>query len=213
MYRLYWSPGSAAMAPHAVLEEIGAPYILERIDLSPGVPRSPDYLKLNPNGKVPTLVVDGVVDESQVIYESAAICMYLADRHPEARLAPAVDDPLRGAYYQWMAYLASTLQPAYLLYYYPERHTIDEAQTPAIQARATDELMIIWDRINQALAAGPYLLGERFSACDIYMQMLATWQDPVPQLYARCHNVKRCVGLVGARPAIHRMLVQHDAAA
>lgn len=207
MYTLYWSPGSAAMAPHAVLEEIGAAYALKPVDL--GAPRSPDYLKLNPAGKVPTLVVDG----DQVIRESAAICLYLADRHPEAGLAPAVEDPARGLYYQWMAHLTNTLQATYLLYYYPERQTVNEAHAPEIRARAGDELLILWDRINQALAAGPYLLGERFSACDIYLQMLASWQEAVPQLYARCHNVKRCIELVAARPAVHRMLVQHDLAA
>lgn len=207
MYTLYWSPGSAAMAPHAVLEETGAAYALEPVDL--GAPRLPDYLKLNPAGKVPTLVVDG----GQVIRESAAICLYLADRHPEAGLAPAVEDPARGPYYQWMAHLTNTLQATYLLYYYPERQTVNEAHAPEIRARASDELLVLWDRINQALAAGPYLLGERFSLCDIYLQMLASWHETVPQLYARCRNVKRCVALVAARPAVHRMLVQHDLAA
>src|SRR5688572_14622587 len=93
MYRLYWAPGSAAMAPHAMLEEIGVPYELWPVDLE--APRPPDYFKLNPNGKVPTLVAK----DGQAIYESAAICLYLADRHPEAGLAPALDDPLRGLYY------------------------------------------------------------------------------------------------------------------
>lgn len=207
MYRLYWAPGSAAMAPHAVLEEIGAPYELWPVDLE--VPRSPDYFKLNPNGKVPTLVAK----DGQVIYESAAICLYLADRHPEAGLAPALDDPLRGLYYQWMAHLTNTLQATYLLYYYPERQTMNPAHAPEIRARAADELLLIWDRINQTLAAGPYLLGTRFSVCDLYLQMLASWQEAAPQLYARCHNVKRCLDLVAARPAVRRMLARHDLAA
>ncbi len=79
MYKLYWAPGSAAMAPHAMLEDIGAPFELIKVDTANGEQRSPDYLKLNPHARVPTLVYDG----EQVMYESTAICLFLADRHPE----------------------------------------------------------------------------------------------------------------------------------
>ena len=209
MYTLYWSPGSSSVAPHSVLEETGASYELKRVDLSPDKPRDPEFLRLNPNGKVPTLVVDG----RQVVYEAAAIVMYLADRHPRAALAPAVDDPLRGLYYQWLTYLTNTLQPGYLLYYYPQRHTTNPEHAAEIQAKAVEDLTVLWDRIDQALASGPYMLGERFSACDLYLHMLSTWRDPLPQLLARCRNVKRCVDLVVQRPAVQRMLRQNDLAA
>ncbi len=131
--------------------------------------------------------------------------MHLADRHPQAALAPSPDDPQRGLYYQWLAHLANTLQPAYLLYYHPERHTTNPDHAGEIQAKAKDELQAIWGRIDRALAAGPYLLGRRFSAADLYLHMLSTWQDPVPQLLTRCRNVKRCVDLVTQRPAVQRM--------
>jgi len=209
MYTLYWSPGSAAMAPHAVLEEVGAPYELKRVDISSDKPRDPSYLKLNPTGKVPTLVIDG----GRTILESAAIVMHLADRHPGAGLAPEVDDPLRGLYYQWLTHLTNTLQPAYLLYYHPERHTTNRNHSGEIQAKAREDLQTMWDRIDRALVPGPYLLGERFSACDIYLHMLSTWQDPLPQLLSHCNNVRRCVDRVVARPAIQRMLRRNDEAA
>src|SRR5205807_1066498 len=83
MYTLFYGPGSAAMAPHAALEEIGAPYKLVEVDLKGGEHRRPEYLKLNPKGRVPALVVDGAV-----FTESAAILMHLADSYPEAALAP-----------------------------------------------------------------------------------------------------------------------------
>ena len=86
MYTLYWSPGSASMAPHGVLEEAGVKFDLKLTSVDAGATRDPDYLKLNPNGKVPTLVVDG----SAIIFESAAIALFIADRHPAARLAPAI---------------------------------------------------------------------------------------------------------------------------
>jgi glutathione S-transferase len=210
MYTLYWSPGSAAMAPHAVLEEVGAAYELRTVDISADKPRDPEYLKLNPYGRVPTLVIDG----REAVYESAAIVLTLAERHPEAKLAPAPGEATRGLYYQWLVHLSNTLQPAYLLYYYPERHTTNPAHAAEIQARAKADLALIWGRLDKALAGrGPYLLGPAFSACDLYLHMLSTWQDPVPQLYGQFKNIKRCVDLVTARPAVQRMLRQNDMAA
>src|ERR687896_737901 len=105
MYKLYWSPGSAAMAPHAMLEDIGAPYELIKIDTKQGQQRSPDYLKLNPHARVPTLVYDG----GKVMYESAAICLVLAERHPEFGFTPKIGSADRGPFLQWMAYLTNTV--------------------------------------------------------------------------------------------------------
>jgi glutathione S-transferase len=85
MYKLYWSPGSAGMTPHAMLEDIGVPYELIRVDTSRGEQRSPDYLKINPHARVPTLVYDG----DKILYEATAISLFLAERHPGAGLAPA----------------------------------------------------------------------------------------------------------------------------
>src|SRR5262245_21321145 len=119
MYTLFYSPGSASMAPHAMLEETGAKYTLRPVDISADKPSDPASLKLSPRGRVPTLAVEG----GEPIYESAAILMYLADRHPEAKLAPAVTDPLRGPYYQWLTHMTNTLQEANLQYFYPDRNT------------------------------------------------------------------------------------------
>ena len=149
MYKLYWNPGSAAMAPHAVLQEIGARYELIELNLERGQQREPAYLKLNPNARVPTLVID----DAQVIYESAAICMYLADRHPEAGLAPAIGDPARGAYLQWLTYMSNTLQTACLRYYYPTRCITNPDHAPEVASKALEDTAIIWDRIDQAIGA------------------------------------------------------------
>lgn len=210
MYTLYWGPGSAAFAPQIALEEIGVKFELKALDTAKNEHKTAEYLKLNPNGKIPTLVVGG----TQVLFESAAICMYLADRHPESNLAPGTTDPARGLYYQWMLHLSNTLQPAYLLYYYPDRHTDDAKGTAAIQSRAKTLLAEIWDRIDQALGAkGPYLLGERYSLADAFLFMLSTWQDPMPDIYGRFKNVKRCADLVRARPAVQRTLPANGLAA
>ena len=206
MYTLYWSPGSAAMAPHGTLEEAGAGYELKLVDTDAGGQRDPAYLKLNPNGKVPTLVVDGAF----VMFESAAIAMFIADRHPEAKLAPAPGEMARGHFYQWMTYLTNSMQPAMLRYYYPERHTMDGGATDPVATKATEEIAILWGRIDQHLAAhGPYLLGERFSAADIFAHMLSTWQQCCPETYQRFPHVKRLADLVAARPAMQRVIQKH----
>jgi glutathione S-transferase len=209
MYTLYFTRGSASMAPHALLEEIGAAYVLKHIDAGANQQNDPAYLRLNPHGRVPTLVIDG----KQVIYESAAICLYLADRHAEAKLAPAIDDPLRGTYYQWLAYLTNTIQERYLLFFYPERNISNPAHAPEVKASATDALITHWQRADQVLAKGPYLLGDRFSVCDLYLQMLYSWRDPAMKLEARCPNLHRAAELIAARPAVQRMLAQNEMAA
>lgn len=207
MYTLYWSPGSSSMAPHAALEEVGAPYALREVDITPGKPRDPDYLKLNPGGKVPTLVIDGV----DAVYEAAAIVLLLAERHPEAALAPAPGESQRGEFLQWLVFLTNTVQPVYMPAYYPERHTADPAGVEGVRARAKEELEALWTRLDRAL--DPYLLGERFSACDLYLHMMSTWRDPIPELLTRWPNVKACADLVAARPAVRRMLTQNNMAA
>jgi glutathione S-transferase len=106
--KLYYKPGSASFVVHWLLLELGAPFELQLFDLSTGEQRSPAYLKLNPNGTVPTLEVDG-----EVYYETAAILLWLADRDPKQRFAPAINEyAARGHYLKWMLHLANTYMPA-----------------------------------------------------------------------------------------------------
>lgn len=207
MYLLYWSPGSASMAPHGALEEAGAKYELALIDPDFRALREPAYLKLNPNGKVPTLVVGGTF----VMFESAAIMAFVADRHPEARLAPGPDELARGHFYQWLIHLTNSVQPAMLRYYYPERHTADDNGHEAVKAKAMEEIATLWGRIDAHLAAhGPYLLGDRFCAADISAYMLSTWQQACPNAYERFPHLKRLADLVAARPAMQRVIQKNS---
>jgi glutathione S-transferase len=207
MYMLYWSPGSASMAPHGALEEAGAKYELALVNTDAGAHRDPAYLKLNPNAKVPTLVVDGTF----VMFESAAMAMLIADRYPQAKLAPGPDEMARGHFYQWLTHLTNSVQPAMLRYYYPERHTADEGGHEAVKVKAMEEIASLWGRIDQHLAAhGPYLLGERFSAADIFAHMLSGWQQCCPNTYERFPNVKRLADLVAARPAMQRVIQKNS---
>jgi len=208
MYTLYWSPGSASMTPHGALEEAGVPYELKLVNIDPVELRDPAYLKLNPNGKVPTLVVDG----SFVMFESGAMTMFIADRHPQAKLAPGPDELARGHFYQWITHLTNSVQPAMLRYYYPDRITADAGGGDAVTAKATEEIATLWSRIDHHLAtSGPYLLGSRFSAADIFAYMLSTWQQCCPNTYERFPHLKRLADLVAARPAMQRMIQKNAA--
>jgi glutathione S-transferase len=206
MYTLYWNPGSASLAPHLVLAEIGAKAAKKKLDLSKQEHKAPAYLKINPHGRVPALV-----DGKRVILEAAGICMYLCDRHPKAKLAPAPKDPARGAFNQWMMYLTNTLQPAYLRYYYPERISADPGAAAGVKAKAIEDLDGIYRYIDNHLAKhGPYLLGKKLSAADHYLLMLSTWQDPVPGLYQRFPKVKRLADALRKRPAVKQVLAENE---
>lgn len=209
MYKLYWSPGSASMAPHMVLAEIGAPAEFKALDMDKMEHKGPDYLKINPLGIVPALTVDG----KHIVTEAAAISIYLADRHPQAKLAPAVDDPARGTYLQWITYMSNTLQPCYLRYYYPDRATDKASEAPNVAAKAKAQLDDIYRHIDNHLAKnGPFFLGQRFSAADLYLAGLANWQEPVPGLYDRFPAVKRCVGEAYKRPAVAKVFADNGMA-
>jgi glutathione S-transferase len=209
MYTLFWSPGSASMAPHFCLEEAGAPYTLRRVDMGKGENQSAEYLALNPAGKVPVLAIDN----GFVMTESAAICMLLADRHPAAGLAPAADELARGHYYQWLLHLSNTVQPAMLRFYYPDRHVTEAANAPQVTDKAREEITTLWSRIDAHLQAkGPYLLGARYSAADAFCTMLATWTDPCPEAAQRFPALQQLVERVLARPAIQRVMQVNQAA-
>jgi glutathione S-transferase len=203
MYTLYYSPGSASTVVQGVLEELGVPYKAELVDMSAGAHQSAAYLKLNPTGKIPALGLEN----GDVISESAALCLFLADRHPQGGMAPSVDDPKRGTFLQWLMYLTNTLQPADLRFYYSERYTSAAGDLAGIKEAAQTEVATCWARIDTHLAAhGPYLLGDRYSVADIFCYMLSSWQECCPTLNDRFPHVKKLADLVIARPAIQRML-------
>src|ERR1041385_6548155 len=210
MYTLYWNNGSASITAHMALEESGAPYTLKFVDMDKDEHKSPEYLKINPNGKVPTLLID----DKRLMFETAAIAMYIADRHPQSGLAPSIDDRARVPYTQWLLHISNSVQPFYFMYYYPERHTADPAGHEALKTQATRMIGEAWARIDAALAKnGPYLAGDRFSAADLPVMMLTGWKQACSDVLDKNKNIRRLVELVSARPAIQRVLQKNAAAA
>lgn len=167
MYRLHYYPGNASLAPHLLLQELGVPFQLELVDRRVNVHKSPDYLKLNPNGLIPTLI-----DGDLVLWETSAILMHIADR---AGFAPALGTAERAQYTKWLVHLTNTIQSEYIVYYYPERYADDEAGAKVVKAHAETHLVERFDRIAAQLGRGPYLLGERLSAADFLLLMLIRW--------------------------------------
>lgn len=203
MYKLYWSPASANMTPHAMLEDIGVPYELIRVDTAKGEQRSPDYLKLNPHARVPTLVYD----DDKIVYETTAIALFLAERHPEAGFAPRTDSPDRPLFLQWMAYLTNTLQVALSHWWHPE-HAIDGADRQAeLKAKAEQRIAGMFRFLDAQLAKpGPYLCGNSFYVCDYYLAMLAQWTEFMATPAHTNPDLNKLIRLVMQRPGYARML-------
>jgi glutathione S-transferase len=184
------------MAPHILLRELGVPHQLALVDTDAGDQRSPAYLRLNPHARVPTLV-----DGDLVLYESAAICLHLCDRHPEAGFAPAPGTPARAEFYKWMIYLTNTIQAEAMLYFYPHRY-VDEPLRPALQATVVDRLAEMFARLDAVLAERPYLLGDAISAADIYLFMVSRWTRNMTRKARDLPNLGPFLARVMARPAV-----------
>jgi glutathione S-transferase len=201
MYELYYSPSTASLAAHWMLIELGVPFELVLTDTATGAQKSPDYLKLNPSGVVPTLIVDGAP-----VCEVAAILMLLAERHAEKGLAPAVGAPERAAWLQWMVYLANTVMPAFRAWFYPHEPA-GEAASEAAAAVARTRLEGIWDRIDAHLAAqaGPHMLGERLSAVDFLATMLMRWSRNMPKPATAWPNIARYLARMRAMPSLREV--------
>ncbi|NUP10624.1 MAG: glutathione S-transferase family protein [Polyangiaceae bacterium] len=160
----YTNPQSRGRIVHWMLEEAGAPYDVRVLRFDRGDHKKPEYLAVNPMGKVPAIVDRGVV-----ISEAAAICAYLADAFPQAKLAPAVDDPARGAYYRWLFFGASCIEYAVL------DHSMKRPmpERPGVIGYGSYENVL--DTLDHALAKGPWLLGDQFTAADVYVGSQIGW--------------------------------------
>ena len=161
------------MGVRVLLEELAQEYTLKTVDILPDQAQDPELLALNPNGWIPVLQW-----QDRSIYEGAAIFVFLCDRHPQAGLAPAADDPARGEFLQWLVFFSSSLQTAYQMTYNRERFVDDEALYPRVQDRSCGRLRELWQIVDDAIGERDWLLGENFSAADIYLMMLTSWMNP-----------------------------------
>ncbi len=201
MYQLHYFPSNANAAPHMVLEELGQKYELVLVDRAENAQKSTDYLKINPNGRIPTLV-----DGDLVMFEAAAIVLHLVDRHPDGGLAPKIGTPERAKFYQWMAFLTNSLQEELMIWQYPDRLTgADAAAIEVVKNGAEKRAGAYLDVIEQHLRAnGPLFLGETLSAADFYLVMLARWARPMAKPPRSRPNIAKLLDIVSALPAVRR---------
>ena len=163
-YRLFYAKGSASDGVRVILEEIGVPYKLLQSTIERCKPRLPEQLEINPNGWVPVLMYG-----DNWIYECAAITIFLCDRHPEANLAPKLNDPKRGLYLQTLVYFSNSVQTAFQTYYHPDRFADTQANELSAQRRGIRRLLETWKVIDYQIGDNEWVLGESFSAVDIYL--------------------------------------------
>lgn len=197
MYALYYYPGNASLLPHMVLREIGVPFDVRRVDREALEQKSPDYLKLNPHGTIPVLVEDDLA-----LHEAAAIAIHLADRHPQAQLMPPPGTSARAHFYKWMLYLSNTVQAEYMFWFYPERHAAHDEGAGQVKAAAGAALEGMFERIAAQLGEGPWLLGEQFSAADLFLFMLTRWGRAMPKPPRALPAIAAHGARVAARPAV-----------
>jgi glutathione S-transferase len=169
MLTLYYSPGSCSLAPRIVLEDIGEPYELNLISIQSGAQNSPDFLTINPRGRIPVLIENG-----RVLVENLAILMYLATLAPQVRLLSS--EPLARAHcVSVMAWLSNTVQPAFSRFFRPERISADPTAQISIKAMAKDVCWQNLSEIDQQLSRQDWLAGENYSVADPYGLVYYAW--------------------------------------
>ena len=203
--QLHYYPGNASMIPHILLEELGGQFELRYVDRTVSAHKSPEYLRLNPNGLIPVLV-DGDV----VLYETAAICLYLIDRHPVAALAPAPGTAERAQFYKWLMWMTNTLQAALLLYFYAERWVEPGNTSAAAQVRERAEAKIgaMLDQLDAQLAThrDDWFLGAHYSALDPYALVLCRWTRGFGRPARSLPHLGPYLRRMLERPAVQRVL-------
>lgn len=190
---LYHAAPSRGTIARWMLEEVGEPYEVRVLNLKAGDQLKPEYLAINPMGKVPALVHKGVV-----VTETAAICCHLADAYPRAGLAPAIGDPRRGPYLKWLFYGPSCLEPAML-----DKATGREAPSrgPTGWLGLDSEL----DIIAKAVATGPWLVGEQFTAADVVIGAGLRWGMQFKLIPERA-DLAAYMARLAERPALRRQV-------
>ena len=194
---LYHASPSRSSIVHWMLEELGEPYKLEVLNLRAGDQRKPAYLAINPMGKVPTLK-DGDV----VVSEVAAICCYLADTYPKAKLAPPIGDKRRGDYLKWLFYGPSCLEPAMI------DKALNRPPAPRTTAGWADYDTVI-EVLRSAVGAREYLLGEQFTAADIVIGSGLRW-GMLFKMFPDLPEFVTYVDRLKARPAMQRQLAKDE---
>lgn len=187
----FHSPQSRSAGTRALLEELDADYELHLLDLKSGQQRQPEYLSINPMGKVPA-----IRHGDALVTEQPAIFIYLADLYPEAGLAPSIGDVQRGPYLRWLVFYGSCFEPAIT-----DKSMQRDPASPSTNGYGDYETML--KTLVDQLERSPYLLGERFSAADVLWGTALHWTTMF-KLVPELPLIRAYIDRVLARPAIQR---------
>jgi glutathione S-transferase len=191
MMKLYFAPRTRSFSTLWLMEEIGQPYARIHIDISTGMQKTPEYLAINPMGKVPALK-----DGEATLGEAAAICAYVTERFPDAKLAPPLNDPRCAKYFYWLFFAPSCIEPAVT-------QIFTKIQMPTVTAGWGDATQV-FDVLDQALDKGPWILGEDFSAADIAIGSSLNFAVRQFKMVPPRPAFDRYLDLCAARPAFQR---------
>jgi glutathione S-transferase len=203
-YRLYGDLGSGAFSAEAALAEAGAPYEFELISLDKGEQKEPRFLSLNPSGKIPALRLP----EGEIVTESSAILLTLADHFPQSGLLPPQAAPARATAYRWLAFMASEIYPFVEIVDYPDRFAPEGKPAEALREKARErvrERLLLIERV----LAGPFLLASGFSLLDIYAAMFSRWSVGTEWREHNLPHLNQLARLVSQRPAIAPVWQRH----
>jgi glutathione S-transferase len=193
MMKLYWSPRSRSFSSLWLMEEAGVPYERVLTDISTGAQKTPEYLAINPMGKVPALR-----DGDATMAEAAAICAYVAERYPQARLAPPLGDPLRAKYLYWLFFVPSCVEPAMV-------QLATKIEMNPVSAGWGDATRV-FDVLDGALSKsnGQWILGENFSAADVMVGSILNFVVRLFKMAPTRPSFDRYLDACAGRPAFQR---------
>lgn len=206
MLTLYYATGTCALASHIALEFAGADYEAVRLDFGKQEQRSPEYLRINPKGRVPALVTD-----RGILTETPAILLYVAQAHPQARLAPLNDPFALAKVNEFNSYICSTVHVAHAHRRRGARWADDERAQEAMRAKVPQNMGDCFELIERQMLRGPWVLGEEFSICDPYLFTLSGWLEGDGVDIARFPKVAEHHARLRADARVQKVLAQQGA--
>ncbi|WP_269930813.1 glutathione S-transferase family protein [Aminobacter sp. HY435] len=204
MYKLYTRAGSGGFVVEAALEMAGAPF--ERVNVIKGINPDEQFGKISPLGQVPALVLP----EGQSMTESAAMCQLIAERFPNAKLAPPPGAAGRADFLRWMTFLTSVMYPVILRIYYAPRYSADPNGADGVKTAAIAEADRGFGVVEAALEGRQWLAGERMSIVDVYLLMLAYWHPEPGKAAAAWPNIQRVCKMLRDVPVIKDLNIRHE---
>ena len=206
MFKLYYAPATCALASHITLAEAGADYATERIDFKVNQQNSPDYLKINPKGRVPALVTD-----RGILTETPAMLAYIAQSFPQAGLAP-IDDPFAFAQVQsFNSYLCATLHVAHAHKLRGARWATEESSFADMKRMIPKSVGACFALIERNMLRGPWVMGESYTICDPYLYTVALWLEGDGVDLASLPKVADHRKRMSERPAVQKVLAEENA--